>query len=230
MPFDVNDKRKRKYLYLISPRESMVSPTLTATIYVGRYPSFYLLNAFLLIFLINLIAFSVFSINFHSPHFRLATSLTILLTSISFKWVVNRALPPISRINSLDFYHIISISFVCILICWHALIGTNLFGLLDVNFSFKLDVFMAISFFIVFCIFQLIFAMTMMRGVETWNKLLAEENKFLLSYQDYIKRTLSNVSQSSGNIYSEDSQEKLIKNVIHKIHRENTIRKKSFDI
>ena len=55
---------------------------------------------------------------------RLQTTYTILVGSISFKWVINRSLPPVSYLTSLDKYAILCIFYVCILGCWHGIIGT----------------------------------------------------------------------------------------------------------
>lgn len=76
----------------------------------------------------------------------------------------------------------------------------------------------------------MIFAITMMRGFKTWNKLTSEENNFLMSYQDYIQRTLSIVAQNSQSTYSEGSEEKLIQIILPKIQNENKPRKKPADI
>jgi hypothetical protein len=132
----------------------MVSPSLTAVIHVSRHPGFYLLNAFLLMFLNTLMSFSAFCISAATPHFRLAVTLTILLTAINFKWVVNRSLPPTSTVNRLDTYHIFSVSFICFLAAWHSLIATRLFALLEPRHCAQLDMAMLLAFAIVFILFQ----------------------------------------------------------------------------
>ena len=77
------------------------------------------------------------------PQNRLQIAVTLLLTSITFRWTVNRSLvslsisslthlnnslqPTISYLTSLDKYSIISIFILVILIIWHAIMGTIVF-------------------------------------------------------------------------------------------------------
>ena len=90
-----------------------------------RKSGYYVFNAFFLIFLITLSAMTVFSIDCKMPQSRLQTSYTLLLTSVSFKWVVNRYLPTVSYLTSLDKYSICSIFFLSLLSFWHALANCN---------------------------------------------------------------------------------------------------------
>ena len=89
----------------------------------NRRAGYYLFNAYSLIFLITSTALTIFSIDCKLPQNRLQTTFIILLTSISFKWVINRYLPTVSYLTSLDTYSLISIFFICLLNVWHALIG-----------------------------------------------------------------------------------------------------------
>ena len=90
--YDSEKKTKlEKQIKLIkAARKKFKPPKMVAKCYAARRPGFYLFNAFFLVFLITAIAFSIFAINYYSPHFRLQSTFTILLTSVSFKWVVNR--------------------------------------------------------------------------------------------------------------------------------------------
>jgi hypothetical protein len=99
------EKRKRKdlkFTEIISAKYLFKPPKIVATCYSARKPGFYFLNAYFLVFLITFIAFPVFAIDIKAPHFRLSTSYTILLTSVSFKWVLNNKLPSVSNFTSLD--------------------------------------------------------------------------------------------------------------------------------
>ena len=80
-------------------------------------------NAFFLIFLITVSALTVFSIPKSAPNSRLQTSYTILLSSVSFKWVFNRSLPSVSYLTLLDKYSICGIVYITLLASWHSLIG-----------------------------------------------------------------------------------------------------------
>ncbi len=85
--YDLQRKSKRKQQQqnaILSPKFSIFKPPkIVATCFSARKPGFYFLNAYFLVFLITFIAFPVFSIDIKSPHFRLTTSYTILLTSVS---------------------------------------------------------------------------------------------------------------------------------------------------
>jgi hypothetical protein len=108
-------------------RESVFSsetfPSIDLTICVARRPAFYYLNAFFLIFLITISSLAVFSVNCSLPQNRLQTSCTLLLTSVTFKWVTNRALPTVSYMTSLDKYSLGCIIIVCMQCIWHGVIG-----------------------------------------------------------------------------------------------------------
>lgn len=75
-------------------RESVFSaeafPALDFTINAARKPTFYYWNAFFLIFLITLASLSIFSIRCHLNANRIQTVCTLLLTSVTFKWITNR--------------------------------------------------------------------------------------------------------------------------------------------
>jgi hypothetical protein len=105
-------------------------PKLVTTCFCARKPGFYFFNAISLIFLITVSALTVFSISYDLPQNRLQVTYTILLASISFKWVINRSLPPVSYLTSLDKYAIACIFYVCALAGWHGIIGYISFTLL----------------------------------------------------------------------------------------------------
>lgn len=197
IPFDKKDKKRRKYLYLISQRESkLVSPSLTSNIYIARYPGFYLINAYFFIFLINLIAFTIFSIKFYQPHFRLATSFTILLTSISFKWVVNRSLPAISRLNSLDIYHLTSICFICSLTIWHALASTFIFNKFTNEQMAVYDIYAFNCFLIAFLMKHFVYICLLINGHKKRIQLARKEKEFLSSYRSHIKNSINLINMN----------------------------------
>lgn len=76
-------------------------------------PTFYYLNAFFLIFLITVASLSIFSIRCHQNQNRIQTTCTLLLTSVTFKWITNRSPPTISYMTSLDKYSITCILLLC---------------------------------------------------------------------------------------------------------------------
>jgi hypothetical protein len=100
------------------------SQKIVATAYVARHPAYYLYNAFFLIFLIMTLALTIFSISYTAVNSRLQTAYTLLLSSISFKWVINRSLPAVSYLTYLDKYSIISVIFLSAISIWFSLIGS----------------------------------------------------------------------------------------------------------
>ena len=76
--------------------------------YANIFPNpYYFFNAYFLIFLITVSALTIFSVDCKMPQSRLQTTFTLLLTSVSFKWVINRSLPHVSYLTSLDKYAIV---------------------------------------------------------------------------------------------------------------------------
>ena len=80
-------------------------------------------NAFFLIFLITTSSLTIFSVDCKFTHSRLQINFTLLLTSVSFKWVINRSLPTFSYLTSLDKYSITCIFYLCLLCTWHGIVG-----------------------------------------------------------------------------------------------------------
>jgi hypothetical protein len=75
--------------------------------FVVRRPMYYIINAYLMIFLITLTALCFFSISFRLPRNRLQSTGNTLIASISFKWVTNRVAPIVSYTTSLDRYSLV---------------------------------------------------------------------------------------------------------------------------
>jgi hypothetical protein len=57
------------------------------------------------------------------PQSRLPSTATMLLTSVSFKWVVGRLLPTVSYLTSLDKYSLVSLMLIAMQLLYHALIA-----------------------------------------------------------------------------------------------------------
>ena len=93
--------------------------------FASRKPGYFLMNAYPFVFLIAVLALTLFSVkNYDAPEKRLPGSFTLILTLFNFKFVTNNTLPTISYLTSLDKYLLLST--ICIVICciWHALGGT----------------------------------------------------------------------------------------------------------
>lgn len=94
------------------------------TINVARKPTFYYWNAFFLIFLITLSSLSIFSIRCHLNANRIQSTSTLLLTSVTFKWITNRSLPTVSYMTSLDKYSIACMLLLCAQCVWHSFVSS----------------------------------------------------------------------------------------------------------
>jgi hypothetical protein len=90
---------------------------------VARKPHYFYWNSFFIIFLLTTISFSAFAFSYTLISNRLQTTTTLILSSISFKWIINRNLPPINYLTTSDIYSIVSIFILTLLSCWHVLIG-----------------------------------------------------------------------------------------------------------
>ncbi|CAF1159901.1 unnamed protein product [Adineta ricciae] len=100
---------------------------LTVTCHVARQSQYFFWNGFCLIFLITLVSFCAFGLPLQYVVNRLQVSCTLLLTSISFRWTVNRSLvsdnnPTISYLTSLDKYGILCIFNLILHAVWHSII------------------------------------------------------------------------------------------------------------
>lgn len=99
-------------------------PALDLTINAARKPTYYCWNIAFLIFLIALSSLSIFSIRCHLNASRLQIACTLLLTLVTFKWVINRTLPTVSYMTNLDKYQTVSMLLICGQIMWYAVISS----------------------------------------------------------------------------------------------------------
>jgi hypothetical protein len=121
-------------------------PKLVATCYCSRKPGYYLINAFFLIFLITVTALNTYAVDCRLTQNRVQIAFTALLTSVSLKWVINRSLPAVSYMTSLDKYSITNIFYICLLCVWHGLVGSVKNKQLAVELDFGSLIFFALLF------------------------------------------------------------------------------------
>ncbi|UJR10810.1 hypothetical protein I4U23_014997 [Adineta vaga] len=98
-------------------------PAFSATCHAARRPGYFYWNVYFLIFFITVMAFATFSVTYNLPQNRLQLSFTLLLTAVTFKWVVVRCLPTISYLTTLDKYVLLSMVMLCVVCVWHAIIA-----------------------------------------------------------------------------------------------------------
>lgn len=154
-----SDKNSAIVQEIKNARTKFKSPKIIATCYAARRSGFYFANAFLLVFLITTMSFCLFSIKYSLVQFRIANTFAILLTSISFKWVVNRTLPAIKQITPLDLYQLTSIFFICLLVSWHSLVGRDhIHNKWSISVNEELDKWVMIFSGVCFVIMQIVWA------------------------------------------------------------------------
>ena len=83
--------------------------------------------------MISILGFVPFAFACTSPHFRVQTTLLLILSSSNFRWVVSQRLPSISYLTILDKYAITALIYLVLLCIWHSIIGSTLF----VQFTFN---------------------------------------------------------------------------------------------
>ena len=87
----------------------------------------------MLIFFISVLGFVPFSFANSSPHFRIQTTLLLILSSVNFRWIVTQRLPSISYLTILDKYAITALIFLALLCVWHAIIGSPIFNNMNIS-------------------------------------------------------------------------------------------------
>ena len=96
-----------------SSKVSLISySTFGFEFHIRRRYSYYLTNIVFMMFLISLLSFTTFFIDPDSTGDRLSVILTLLLTAVTFKFVVSQSLPPVSYLTVLDWYVLTSVIFI----------------------------------------------------------------------------------------------------------------------
>lgn len=148
-----------------------------------RKSKYYFLNAFFLIFIVTLTSFNIFSIDCKTQTSRISMAISLLLTSISFKWVYNRSLPTVNYLTSLDKYSIIHILFICLLCVWNSIIATYWDDKTQAN---QIDKWALIAFALLFALIQMIFIIKFFLFYLTIQKYEKRENEYLKNFSQNI--------------------------------------------
>ena len=80
--------------------------------HIKRKYTYFLTNIVCLMFLISLLSFTTFFVSPDSIGDRLGVILTLLLTAVTFKFVVSQSLPPVSYLTVLDWYVLSTVVFI----------------------------------------------------------------------------------------------------------------------
>ncbi|ESN93036.1 hypothetical protein HELRODRAFT_189657 [Helobdella robusta] len=97
-------------------------PVFSAACKASRRPEFFIWNILIVMFLICSLSFATFAVGVGLPQNRLQLSFILLLTTVSFKFVVNQSLPMISYLTYLDKYILSSMAILCCICVWHAVV------------------------------------------------------------------------------------------------------------
>ncbi|CAF0798648.1 unnamed protein product [Rotaria sp. Silwood1] len=149
--------------------------TYLVTCCVARRPGYFYWNVYLLIFLITLIALTVYGVSPEYPHSRLQITGTLLLTSIMFRWSVSRLLPPVSYLTLLDKYTLISLVFISLNSIWHSIIG---FLIRDMGISKMIDYYGLSLFTIIFLVYHFLMAFILFRALRNRQIMLESDRKY----------------------------------------------------
>lgn len=174
------NKKTDDFHEIIFEKNMSRPPKLVATVFCSRKPGYYFFNAFFLIFLITVSSLTIFSVGCKLPQNRLQTTFTLLLTSVSFKWVINRSLPTVSYLTSLDQYAIVSIFYICLLCIWHSVVGS----FWEPAVAIDLDRWLLIAFAGLFIFYHLVFfGWVLYAYVKIW-KIKKQEKEYLKAMND----------------------------------------------
>ncbi|CAF1554302.1 unnamed protein product [Rotaria magnacalcarata] len=149
--------------------------TYLVTCCVARRPGYFYWNVYLLIFLITLIALTVYSVAPEYPQSRLQITCTLLLTSIMFRWSVSRLLPPVSYLTLLDKYTLISLVFISLNSIWHSIIG---FLMRHMNISNAVDYYVLGLSTIIFLIYHCIMFVSLYQALRRRQIILESDRKY----------------------------------------------------
>ena len=135
-----------------------------------------------MIFLITVSALTIFAVHIKVTFHRLQVTYTLLLTSVSFKWVINRSLPTISYMTSLDKYAMFSIVYLVSCCIWHSIIGSNLLPG-DVNKQVYYDQWALIVFAGLFIILHIMLVFWYLIAYSHVRRIENEEKYFLSKHK-----------------------------------------------
>ncbi len=161
-------------------KEEIQKTKIQSTCCVSRRPAYFLWNAFFLVFLITGTALNTFSMDILTINNRIQGVFTILLTSVQFRWVVNRTTPIVGYLSSLDQYGITSIFFLVLLAIWHSVAGS----MDDIRYARQIDEWMLLVFGCIFLLIQIVFIGILFKAYRSIASYAKREKIFFESFQN----------------------------------------------
>jgi hypothetical protein len=148
-------------------------PAIKMTCQIFRSAGYYYFNAMLPIFLITFASLASFVVDHKLPQSRLPATATMLLSSVSFKGSVNRLLPTVSYLTSLDKYSLASIVIITLILLYHALLAA-FSKFLDEMIVCKLDKLAFAIFLTIIIIKQAVYGVWLMASYNYQKKIRNE--------------------------------------------------------
>ncbi|OWF35286.1 gamma-aminobutyric acid receptor subunit rho-3-like [Mizuhopecten yessoensis] len=134
-----------------SAKKHIQFPWLVVGCCAVRRAGFFAWNVILIMTLISSISLATFAVDRSLPQNRLQLSITLMLTSVTFKSVASANIPKISYYTHLDRYVLFGLLFTYVVCIWHAVISRFTY---DVTLGALLDFWAFMSFVIVFILFH----------------------------------------------------------------------------
>lgn len=100
-------------------------PCFSVSAKITRRPGYYIYNTYMLIFFLSALGFVPFSFQYLAPHFRMQTTVFLMLALANFRLVLTQKLPAVSYLNFLDKYSFAVLILLVLLNCWHGIIGSS---------------------------------------------------------------------------------------------------------
>ena len=169
------DKIKREFSY-----GKRTFPAVKVTSQAFRLPGFFYWNAILPILLVTCASLCPFVVDCKLPQSRLPATATMLLTSVSMRWIIGRLLPTVSYLTSLDKYSLASIVIIVMELIYHATMGAifeTLVKMTNDKFPYRLDKVVFSCFVTLLITKQIMFVSWVVRVTKYRNKI--KENKIV---------------------------------------------------
>lgn len=169
-----------------------IHPIFHAQCRVKRKMGYYIWNIMFIVALITVLTFATFSIEPSSAD-RLAVTITLLLTSVTFKLIVKQSLPLISYLTYLDLYVIAALVFLGLTSSQHAIIRylSNFYKDSEVYqydiYSIGCLLFIFIAFHVIFGVFIIFTAVKRRKTMVDKDKLYKAKREFIEHFEDNAK-------------------------------------------
>lgn len=150
-------------------------PAVKVTAQVFRSAGFFYWNCILPILLVTFASMCPFVLDPKLPQSRLPSTATMLLTTVSIRWIIGRLLPTVSYLTSLDKYSLASMMLITLQLIYHATMGA-LLPLLPEHIAYPADKIAFCTFLSFILVKQLLFLLWIRRVTRFRKKLIEEQS------------------------------------------------------